>query len=109
MSPWSLLTQRWPDRAFSVRRRLMTDGRFREIAGDYEMARQALRHWQAQDPPGARRIADYEQIVRDLEDEIEASLSGPPPRRLPDPPARPVRPSCRHITPFRHPPREPTP
>lgn len=79
MSPWQFMTERWPDRAFSIRRRMKSDACFREIIGDYEVARHALRHWYAQDPPGTQRIKDYEQIVRDLEEEIEAHLSLPVP------------------------------
>ncbi len=82
MHPWHFTLERWPERTFSIHRRLRDDPRFREIVGDYEIARAAQQHWRAADPPGTRRITDYERIVRELEEEIEQNLSSlvPPTR-----------------------------
>jgi hypothetical protein len=81
------------------------DARFREIVGDYEVARGALQHWRQEDPPGSRRIVDYEEIVRELEEEIEANLTPPSVRpRHPDAPASHDQRSRAFITlPFRKP------
>ena len=75
MDPWKFSMTRWPHRTLEIHRRIRDDARFREIIGDYEVARTALQHWRTVDPAGARRITDYEQMVQELEDEIEASLN----------------------------------
>jgi hypothetical protein len=75
MDRWHFTMNRWPEHAFSIRRRLKDDERFCEIVSDYEVARSALQHWRLNDPPETQRITDYKQIVRELEDEIEADLT----------------------------------
>ncbi|MBJ6373571.1 hypothetical protein [Sedimentitalea arenosa] len=75
MDRWHFTMNRWPDQAFSIRRRMKDDERFCEIVCDYEVARSALQHWRLKDPPETQRITDYKQIVRELEAEIEADLA----------------------------------
>ena len=75
MSPWHFTMERWPERAFSIRRRMREDARLREIIGEYEVARDALAYWRAEDAPGSGRVRDYVGIVQDLEDEIETYLA----------------------------------
>ncbi len=71
------MMERWPQRAFSILRRMQDDARLREIISEYETARHALDHWRTADTPGTRRIIDYEQIVQELEAEVEAILGLP--------------------------------
>lgn len=77
MDRWHFTMSRWPERMFSIRRRMKDDETFCEMVGDYEIARSALQHWCTKESPDTQRVADYEQIVRELEDEIEANLNLP--------------------------------
>lgn len=77
MDHWHFTMTRWPERTFSIRRRLKVDEDFREVVADYEIARSALQHWRMNDPPEAPRVEDYTRLVRELEDEIEANLNTP--------------------------------
>ncbi len=75
MDRWHFTLNRWPEHAFAIRRRMKDDERFCEMVGDYEIARSALQHWYGREPPETQRIADYKQIVLELEDEIETTLN----------------------------------
>lgn len=75
MDLWPFTIKRWPGRELAIRRHMKEDSVFREIIGEYEIARTALQHWRAEDSPEGRKVADYERIVQELEEEIEAKLS----------------------------------
>ena len=61
-------------RALAIRRRCAVDPAFRAVVSDYGDARSALDHWRQIDPVSSGRVADYERLVRELEEEIERSL-----------------------------------
>jgi hypothetical protein len=77
MNRWTVIVSRWPERGFEIWRRCATDPDLRSIVCQYQEARSALDRWRAIDVPSSRRIADYEDLVRDLEAEIESALSQP--------------------------------
>jgi hypothetical protein len=65
-------------RTLTVRRRYTADQDFRAICDEYVLARRALAHWNAVDPPCQQREQEYWRLVRELEDEIVAALVGRP-------------------------------
>ena len=69
---------------------MQDDARLREIIGEYEVARSALAYWRTVDAPGTRRLGDYESIVQDLENEIEANLEPSMPDVSRSSPSRPL-------------------
>lgn len=75
MEPWSIMAERWPDRILEIRWRCAVDGEFRAIVCDYQAARRALDRWSGIDPPGSERLADFEELIREIEAEIEERLS----------------------------------
>lgn len=62
---------RWPNRILEFRKRCAIDPEFRETLSDYQDAREALERWRAIDPEPSRRIADYVELVHELEAEID--------------------------------------
>lgn len=75
MGTEAIFAERWPDRLFEIRRRSAIDPDFREVLSDYQEARAALDRWRAVDPASSGRVADYEELVRELEVEIENRLT----------------------------------
>lgn len=72
---------RFPRRELEIRRRFVRDARFRSVCEDHEEATRALHHWQFAaekgDPEAARKLADYEQLVTELEQEALTYLNEP--------------------------------
>ena len=56
----------------------MRDVQFRAVCADYEEAVRALRHWllaaEKGDPEGTRKLADYERLIVELEQEALTHL-----------------------------------
>lgn len=63
------VVSRFPDHEFLVRRLHASDPEFRAVCSDYDLARQALRHWEAIES-GSARAEEYRRWVQELEDEI---------------------------------------
>lgn len=75
MELWPIITDRWPNRVLAIRRRCAVDPEFRAVVSDYCETRSALERWRSVDPPGSHRITDYEALLVEIEDEIEAGTS----------------------------------
>lgn len=75
MATTRYVAQRWPDREFEIHRLGARDDVFRAVLSDYEEARAALERWSAARPTDAGKTADYAEIARELEDEIETRLA----------------------------------
>jgi hypothetical protein len=75
------LIDRLPQRELDIRRRFTRDASFRAICSDYEEAAKARDHWQQAvkrgDPTGERKVAEYTDLLIELEKEILSYLSGP--------------------------------
>jgi hypothetical protein len=67
------IIRRFSEHEFEVNRRYARDAEFRAICEDYADATRALAYWE-NDPPKAE---DYRQLIKELEDEILANLTGP--------------------------------
>lgn len=67
------IVARFPLRELEIRRCFTRDAQFRAVCADHEEAVRALHHWrhaaEKGDPDGARKLADYEQLVTELEQE----------------------------------------
>jgi hypothetical protein len=74
VDPIAALARRFPAYARSIRRLQAEDATFREICEDYGEALRALAHWQAADQSAQQRAEEYQQLVRELEDEALAIL-----------------------------------
>lgn len=72
MEPWSIIADRWPERAIAIRSRCAVNPEFRAVLSDYGEARSALDRWRAFEPPGSHRIVDDETLRVEIENEIEA-------------------------------------
>jgi hypothetical protein len=68
------LARRFPQHAPTIRRLEACDPSFRAICEDYGEALRALKHWQANDQPAPERVAEYGQILVELEAEALAIL-----------------------------------
>lgn len=72
------IVARFPQRELEIRRRYARNAQFRSVCADHEEATRALRHWQQAakigDSKGYRKVADYEQLVAELEQEVLAYL-----------------------------------
>ncbi len=67
------LARRFPQHASKIRRFQARDPDFRSICEDYGLAQRALKHWEAAGQ-ARRRIAEYRQILTELEAEALAIL-----------------------------------
>ena len=67
------IIRRFSEHEFEVNRRYARAPEFRAICEDYADATRALAYWK-NDPPKAE---DYRQLIKELEDEILANLTGP--------------------------------
>ena len=77
----SALLERLPSRELELRRLAARDEEFRCACEDYELAAQALRHWE-RDEQNADRAAEYRQIANEIADEIVARLDATSTRRM---------------------------
>ncbi|WP_223427530.1 hypothetical protein [Tateyamaria pelophila] len=73
MQNLSALLQRLPTRELEIRRFAARDEEFRCACEDYELAAQALRHWE-REGHNADRASEYRQIANEIADEIVACL-----------------------------------
>jgi hypothetical protein len=78
MDALNTVCRRFTTQEEAVRRRYTADQEFRAICDEYVLARRALAHWNAVDPPCQQREQEYWRLVRELEDEIVAALVGRP-------------------------------
>jgi hypothetical protein len=69
-----VLASRFPQHAWSIRRLQARDPGFCSICDDYGAAQRALKHWEAADQVAPERVAEYRQIVAELEAEVLAIL-----------------------------------
>jgi hypothetical protein len=68
------LARRLPEHAATLRHLGARDPTFRAISKDYALALRALRHWQAASPAMPERVAEYRQMLEELEAEALAML-----------------------------------
>jgi hypothetical protein len=68
------LARRFPQHASKIRRLRAHDPDFRSICDDYDDARRALKHWQAAGQAAPERVAEYREILTELEAEALAIL-----------------------------------
>ena len=70
------LVRRFPQHAATICRLRGQDASFRSICEDYGEAQRALKHWEAAAPAAPERVAEYRQILSELEAEVLAVLKG---------------------------------
>jgi hypothetical protein len=68
------LARRFPQHASKIRGLQARDPDFRSICDDYDRARRALKHWEAAGRAAPERVAEYRQILEELEAEALAIL-----------------------------------
>jgi uncharacterized protein YdcH (DUF465 family) len=68
------LARRFPQHAAKIRRLRARDPDFRSICDDYDDARRALKHWQAAGQAAPERVAEYRQMLTELEAEALSIL-----------------------------------
>jgi uncharacterized protein YdcH (DUF465 family) len=68
------LARRFPQHAASIRRLHARDRSFRSICEDYGEAQRALKHWEAAGQAAPERVAEYRQMLTELEAEALAIL-----------------------------------
>ena len=68
------LACRFPQHASTIRRLQARDPSFHSICDDYDDAQRALKHWQAAGQAAPERVAEYRQILQELEAEALAIL-----------------------------------
>ena len=68
------LARRFPQHASTIRRLAARDPNFRSICDDYGEAQRALKHWEAAGQAAPERVAEYRQILTELEAEALAIL-----------------------------------
>jgi hypothetical protein len=64
------LISRFPNRELAIRKHYVRDPEFRAVCGDYCDVQHALEYWQAADQAVPGRIAEYRQMLRELEAEV---------------------------------------
>jgi hypothetical protein len=68
------LACRFPQHASTIRRLQARDPEFRSICDDYDDAQRALKHWEAAGQTAPEMVAEYRQILAELEAEALAIL-----------------------------------
>jgi hypothetical protein len=68
------LARRFPQHASKARRLQARDPDFRSICDDYDAAQRALRRWEAAGQDAPERVAEYREILEELEAEALAIL-----------------------------------
>jgi hypothetical protein len=68
------LARRFPQHASTIRRLQARDPSFRSICDDYGAAHRALTYWEAAGRAAPERVAEYRQILTELEAEALAIL-----------------------------------
>lgn len=64
------LVSRFPSHEFAIRRHYVRNPEFRDVCGDYCDVRHALEYWQAADRALPGRVAEYRQMLEELEAEV---------------------------------------
>jgi outer membrane protein assembly factor BamD (BamD/ComL family) len=70
-----LLVNRLPTHEFAIRRLYVRDPEFRAVCDDYGEVQRALEHWRATDQAAPGRVAEYRQMLEELEAEALAFLN----------------------------------
>jgi hypothetical protein len=68
------LARRFPQHASKIRRLRARDPDFRSVCNDYDDAWRALKGWEAAGQAAAERVAEYREILEELEAEALAIL-----------------------------------
>jgi hypothetical protein len=68
------LSRRFPLHASKIRRLQARDPDFRSICNDYDDTWRALKHWEAASQAAPERVAEYRQMLNELEAEALAIL-----------------------------------
>jgi hypothetical protein len=68
------LARRFPQHAATIRRLQARDPSFRSICENYGEAQRAMKHWEATGQAAPERVAEYRQILTELEAEALAIL-----------------------------------
>jgi uncharacterized protein YdcH (DUF465 family) len=68
------LACRFPQHPSAIRRLHARDPDFRSICDDYDDAQRALKHWEAAGRAAPERVAEYREILKELEEEALAIL-----------------------------------
>jgi hypothetical protein len=63
------LARRFPQYQATIRRLCACDPNFRSICDDHRDVKRALEHWEAASPEAPGMVADYRQILAELEAE----------------------------------------
>jgi hypothetical protein len=69
MGALEALIAKIPEQAWTIRRLQMRDAEFRSLCEDYDMALQALEHWQSVGGPAHARVDEYRQFAKELQDQ----------------------------------------
>jgi hypothetical protein len=71
VGPATHLITRFPEHELAIERLVRTNETFRAMCEDYAMGVEALRRWErATDPKRAVRIAELQDVLAELEDEM---------------------------------------
>ena len=71
--------RRFAGRGLRLEQEILKNPDFRSLCEDYGEAVDALAHWsKSVHPQSAQRVAEYERLVGELEQEIETYLGGVP-------------------------------
>lgn len=68
------LARRLPQHVSTICRLQARDAGFRSICDDYGEAQRALKHWESASQAAPERVAEYRQILQELEAEALAIL-----------------------------------
>jgi hypothetical protein len=68
------LARRFPEHASKIRRLQGRDPDFRSICDDYDDAQRALKYWEAAGQAAPERVAEYREMLAELEAEALAIL-----------------------------------
>jgi uncharacterized protein YdcH (DUF465 family) len=68
------LARRFPQHASTIHRLRARDPSFRSICDDHAEAQRALKHWEAAGQAAPERVAEYREIMKELEAEALAIL-----------------------------------
>jgi crotonobetainyl-CoA:carnitine CoA-transferase CaiB-like acyl-CoA transferase len=70
------IRERFPDKSDNIALLLVMDPEFRAMCEDYDDCINALQYWDRSEvPEAASRVAEYRNLVRELEEEIIQALA----------------------------------
>jgi hypothetical protein len=64
------LAQRFPEHVWTMRQLHRRDAEFRALCEDYGETLRALEHWQRVGGPSDKRVDEYRELAKELEDEV---------------------------------------